>query len=374
MLKKRWLSFVLALAMVLVGVGCSNNNGNGASDDTTAPAESVKEEIAAETVAETDAEIASETKAEETGERKTDYVIATVPKLTAAAWFVRMEEGIKDFAAATGVEAYMTGPEEADAAMQAQYIQDLIAQGVDAICVVPYSMEALEPVLKQARDAGIVIIAHEGEGLKNVDYDIEAFDNDEYGEHLLERIAQKTDGKGDYVVSVGSLTGGSQMQWAEAGIAYQKANYPDMNLTADIIESQDMQEQAYQKVKEVITANPNLAGFQGGAMQDVAGAAMAVDEAGLSGKVVLVGTSLVSVSGKYIKEGTIDMISFWDPALAGYAMNELALKVLNGEEIADGTDLGLDGYDSLTLDGNVLKGKAWIDVDAENVDDPAFDF
>ena len=27
-----------------------------------------------------------------------DYVIATVPKLTAAAWFVRMEEGINDFA------------------------------------------------------------------------------------------------------------------------------------------------------------------------------------------------------------------------------------------------------------------------------------
>ena len=147
-----------------------------------------------------------------------------------------------------------------------------------------------------------------------------------------------------------------------------------MTLYADIIESGDDQEQAYQKVKEVLKANPNLAGFQGGAMQDVAGAAMAVDEAGLSGKVELVGTSLVSVSGKYIEEGTIDMISFWDPALAGYAMNALALKVLKGEEIADGLDLGVEGYDSLTLSGNVLKGEAWIDVDATNVNDPAYDF
>ena len=39
-----------------------------------------------------------------------DYVIATVPKLTAAAWFVRMEDGIKNFADDTGVDAYMTGP------------------------------------------------------------------------------------------------------------------------------------------------------------------------------------------------------------------------------------------------------------------------
>lgn len=374
MLKKRLVAMGMVLAMAIAAAGCS---GQGGAGETTA---SASQDSAAGTTAKTEAQTETETeteaqtKAETGGEQKTDYVIATVPKLTAAAWFVRMEEGIKQFAQETGVEAYMTGPEEADAAMQAQYIQDLIAQGVDAICVVPYSMEALEPVLKQARDAGIVVIAHEGEGLKNVDYDIEAFDNDEYGEHLLERIAQKTGGKGDYVVSVGSLTGGSQMQWAEAGIAYQKENYPDMNLYTDIIESQDMQEQAYQKVKEVLTANPKLSGFQGGAMQDVAGAAMAVDEAGLSGKITLVGTSLVSVSGKYIKEGTIDMISFWDPALAGYAMNELALKVLNGEEIAEGMDLGIEGYESLLLEGNVLKGKAWIDVDADNVDDPAYNF
>ena len=147
-----------------------------------------------------------------------------------------------------------------------------------------------------------------------------------------------------------------------------------MNLFTDIIESEDTQETAYQKVKEVLTTNPDLAGFQGGAMQDVAGAAMAVEEAGLSGQVELVGTSLVSVSGKYIKEGTIDMISFWDPALAGYAMNELALKVLNGEEITEGMSLEAEGYQDLVLEGNVLKGQAWIDVDAENVDDPAYDF
>ena len=36
--------------------------------------------------------------------------------------------------------------------------------------------------------------------------------------------------------------------------------------------------------------------------------------------------------------------------------------------------LEADGYQDLLLEGNVLKGQAWIDVDAENVDDPAYDF
>lgn len=109
-------------------------------------------------------------------------------------------------------------------------------------------------------------------------------------------------------------------------------------------------------------------------MPDIAGAALAVQELGLSGKVYIVGTSLVSVSGKYIREGTIDTIGFWDPALAGKAMIQLAINVLDGQEVSDGMDLGIKGYDDLMLDGKVLYGQAWIDVTKDNVDDPAYDF
>ena len=68
------------------------------------------------------------------------------------------------------------------------------------------------------------------------------------------------------------------------------------------------------------------------------------------------------------------MISFWDPALAGKAMVETAVKLLNGETIEDGVDLGVEGYNEMTLDGNILIGNAWIDVTKDNVDDPAYDF
>ena len=62
--------------------------------------------------------------------------------------------------------------------------------GVDAICIVQVDPESIEPVLKQARDAGIVVVAHEGANLENVDYDIEAFSNAGYGEFIMDNLAE----------------------------------------------------------------------------------------------------------------------------------------------------------------------------------------
>lgn len=190
----------------------------------------------------------------------------------------------------------------------------------------------------------------------------------------MARLGELMGGKGEYLLEVGGLTSESHMQWTEAAIKYQEANFPEMKLAADRIETKDDQTHSYEKVKEALTANPKITGIQGSAMPDIARAALAVQELGLSGKVYIVGTSLVSVSGKYIREGTIDTIGFWDPALAGKAMIQLAINVLDGQEVSDGMDLGIKGYDDLMLDGKVLYGQAWIDVTKDNVDDPAYDF
>ncbi|GAA0179116.1 autoinducer 2 ABC transporter substrate-binding protein [Clostridium sediminicola] len=316
----------------------------------------------------------SDNKTVDSKDAKEAYTIVTVPKLTSIAWFQRMEEGVKKYASDSGMDAYYTGPATGDAALQAQVIEDLIAKKVDAICVVPFSTEALEPVLKKAKDAGILVITHEAAGMTNIDYDIEAFDNDAYGEHFMEKIGELTGGEGQYIQEVGALTSQSHKQWTDAASALQQTKFPKMKMFGDKIETKDDQSISYDKVKEAIKANPDIAAIQGSAMGDVAGAALAVEESGLSGKIKVVGTSLVSVSGKYVKSGTIDMISFWDPADAGYAMNVLAEKILSGETVADGIDLGVSGYEKLTLDGKVLTGEAWVDVDKNNVDDPALNF
>ena len=294
--------------------------------------------------------------------------IVTVVKLSGIAWFNRMEEGVRQYAEATGNNATQVGAATADAALQVQLIEDLIARGVDAITVVPNSPQALEPVLARALENDIVVIGHEGATLQNITYDLEAFDNKAYGEHLMEALATQMGGEGEYAVFVGYLTSVTHNEWVDAAIAYQEEKYPKMKLVGGKQESAEQQQTAYQKMRELLRTYPNLKGMQGSAGEDVVGAALAVEEAGLSDQVSIVGTSLASVAGPYVETGEIDMISFWDPALAGYAMNVLAEKALKGETVATGDDLGVEGYNDVRVDGKVVYGQAWVDVTAENLD------
>ena len=300
------------------------------------------------------------------------YKIATVVKLDGIAWFDRMREGVKKFGEDTGHETFLLGPQKADAALQVQIIEDLIAQGVDAICVVPFSPEALEPVLKKAMDKGIVVISHEATNQQNVHYDLEAFDNAAYGAHLMDYLAKYMGEAGEYATMVGSLTSKSHNQWVDGGIARQKEKYPNIKMATERVESYDDQTKAYENAKELLKKYPNLKGFQTSAMPESAGVGLAIEEKGLQGKVVVVGTGLVSVTGQYLESGAVQLISFWDPADAGYAMNKLAVMVLEKQEIKAGMDLGVKGYDNIIMDGKVLYGAAWVDVTKENMSEYNF--
>lgn len=295
------------------------------------------------------------------------YTIPTVVKISGIQWFNRMEEGVKRFAEETGHNAYQVGPAEADAQLQVQLIEDMIAQGADAITVVPFAPEAVEPVLKRAMEQDIVVITHEAADIQNADYDIEAFSNAAYGEQIMKNLAECMGEEGEYAVFVGSLTSKSHNEWVDAAIAYQKENFPEMTLVGDKNETFDDQQQAYAKTQELLRTYPDLKGFQGSASTDVAGVGLAVEERGMEDATCVMGTSLPSIASQYLETGAVDRIFFWDPALAGYAMNELAVKLLDGEEITDGLDLGIEGYENLSLQGKVLYGQAWVEVTAENM-------
>lgn len=300
------------------------------------------------------------------------HTITTVVKIAGIAWFNRMDEGVKQYAKDSGENAAQVGPASADAALQNQMVEDLIAKKADAITVVPNSPESMEPVLKKALDSKIVVIGHEGSNLENVTYDVEAFDNAAFGEHLMDGLAKAMGEEGEYAVFVGHLTAKTHNQWVDAAVARQKAKYPKMTLVADKQESLEDQQVAYTKTKELLQAHPNLKGIQGSASTDVAGAALAVEDAGLGGKVFVVGTSLPSIAGPYITSGSIAQISFWDPAKAGYAVDKVATMVLDGKKVTDGMDLGVEGYEKVVLKGHVITGQAWVDCTKDNLSKFAF--
>ncbi|GAA2179824.1 autoinducer 2 ABC transporter substrate-binding protein [Brooklawnia cerclae] len=299
--------------------------------------------------------------------------MVTVPKLTGIAWFNRMEQGVKMYADDTGNNAYYQGSSQADANAQVKVLQDLIASKVAALLVTPFQPDAVEQVLKQAMDAGIVVITHEAPNIENADYDVEAFQNKDYGVNLMKELASRMGEQGEYVQMVGSLSSTTHMEWVDAAEEYQKANYPNMTRVGDRIETSDDSQEAYAKMQEALTAFPNLAGVQGSASTDVVGVGQAVEEAGLQDRIVVCGTSTPKDTKALLESGAIDLIQFWDPGMAAYAQNVAAKMLLDGEKITEGISLEADGYSGITIDGKVIYGdNAWINVTKDNAD--AYDF
>ncbi len=299
------------------------------------------------------------------------YTIATIVKLDGIAWFERMREGIQQFADDTGHDCFMLGPPQADAALQVQIVEDVIAQGVDAICIVPFSVEAVEPVLQRARSQGIVVVSHEASNQINTDLIIEPFDNHAYGAHLMDHLARFMGEEGPYAVFVGSLTSKSHNEWIDGALARQQEHYPEMKPVSERIEEYDDQNVAYEKTKELIKTYPDLKGIQGSASTTAAGAGLAVEEKGLQDQISVVGSGLVSQCRQYLESGSVKLISFWDPADAGYVMNEIAVMLLEGKEVTEGMDLGVSGYEQIRRDennDNLFYGSAWVDVTKENMD------
>lgn len=351
-------SVALMLSLLLTLVACGSLEEDDAGDDGAEP-----------TSDDGDSADSGDDGAASGGE----LTMVTVPKLTGVSWFDRMETGVDAFAEEQGVDAYQQGSGQADSAAQVGVLQDLIASDVDALNVVPFQPDAVEAALGEAMDAGITVITHEAPGITNADWDLEAFRNEDYGRNLMDELASRMGEEGQYAVMVGSLSSETHMSWVEAAIAHQQETYPDMEQVGDIIETADDSQNAYERMQELLAAYPDIAGVQGSASTDVVGVGQAVDEAGLHDEIAVVGTSVPNDARAGIESGSIDLISFWDPADAGYAMNSLAQMVVDGTEIEEGLDLGAPGYGSITVDGKVVYGDdAWVTVTADNIDD--YDF
>ena len=313
-----------------------------------------------------------------TAKKDDKFEIVVVPKDSSNPWFVRMKTGVDEYAAAhTELNVYQKGIDQIDATLQAQLVEDLIAQGVDAICVVPVDIQSIDPVLKKARDKGIIVIAHEGSALTNVDYDIEAFSNAGYGQFIMDNLAEAMGGEGLYTTMVADLTNGSHNEWADAAVAYQKEAYPNMTLLEDMprVESHDNGDTAYNVAKECFKAYPDLKGIMGTSSFDAPGVARAIQEMGLVDKAFTTGTGMPADNAELLKSGVIKSLTLWDPAIAGQAMIALAVKVLNKETISGPVDLGVEGYNAMNFregSSTVLEGQGWITINAENVDSFGF--
>ncbi len=298
------------------------------------------------------------------------YTMVSIPKLKAV-WFDRLETGLEKAGAQFGVNVSQRAPASADEAQQVRLIEEAINQGSNAILVVPDDARSLEPALARALAQKIVTITHHSPNQLNADFDIEMIDNKAFGERAMEEMVKAMGAaEGEYVVYVGSFTVPDQNIWADAAIALARKYYPGLKRVGDRFPVSGDQNLARQISLDVIAAHPNIKAFLAFGAQGGPGAAQALREKGLVGKVTVVGTIPPSQASQYLKDGSISTSILWDPAEAGYAMVYLAKLVLDGRKSAIGPDVDIPTLGKpFSFKGNTLVYDRPMVVTRDNVDD-----
>lgn len=294
--------------------------------------------------------------------------IGVVVKIGGIPWFTAMEAGIKKKAEELGVNAEMIGPVSADPALQVQAIEDLIAKGVDVIGVVPNDEAALEPVLKKARDAGIKVVAHEGPGLQNVDWDFELASAEGFGEAHAKLFSDSAQGPGKYAVFVGSLTVPLHNAWADAAIAWLKENRPDLELVGERYGVAENVDDSRATALDLIAANPDLRGFLAFGSQGPIGAGRAVEERRKTGEIFVLGPFSPGQGRKMVHSDVLTGGYMWNPAQAGEVFVTLGKMLADGQEIKAGEDIPGLGVIEPDVEGRDIITDNLLELNKDTVD------
>ncbi len=297
--------------------------------------------------------------------------MGVVVKIGGIPWFNAMEVGIKNKAEELGMDAWMVGPTSADPALQVRAVEDLIAQGVDAIGVVPNDAEVLEPVLARAREQGIKVITHESPDQQNVDWNFELASSDGFGEAHAELLAQKMGGEGKYALYVGSLTVPLHNAWADAAVAYLEEKYPGMELVADRFGVAESVDDSRTTALDLMRAHPDLGGFLAFGSQGPIGAGRAVAERRKTGEVFVLGPFSPGQGQRLVHDGVITGGFMWNPMEAGEVFVTMADMLIKGEEIKEGMEvpgLGVVSPDEATR--NIIVDQL-VTLSVDTVDDLA---
>jgi rhamnose transport system substrate-binding protein len=298
--------------------------------------------------------------------------ICMMPKLVGIPYFNASEKGAKEAAEELGVELVYDGPTEAKAALQSQMIEQWIQQQCGAISVAANDPDALAPAMKKAGDAGIKTSAWDADVAKDAR---EVFVNqatfDAIGYKLVDVMAEQTDGKGKFLVVTGSLTAPNQVAWLEAMRERMKEKYPEMSIASVEPGEEDLQ-LGIDITKNYLRANPDTAGVFGITSVALPGAAEAVEQAGLEGKVAVTGLSTPNEMRPYLNSGTVEKFVLWNPVDLGYLAVYVANAQIEGNMPKSGTfEAGRLGKVKMLAEDEVLLGPPLV-FSKENIDE--YDF
>ncbi|RLL68478.1 rhamnose ABC transporter substrate-binding protein [Streptomyces sp. Z26] len=345
-------------ALTLALAGCSGTTKDDAKDDAGSAKEGARN-----------------AKADPDAPLKEGLKLAFLPKQINNPYEKIVDEAGIEAAGEYGGQAKEVGPSDAKASSQVSYINTLVQQRQDAILIAANDPNAVCGPLKQAMKRDIKVVAYDSDTHKDCrQLFINQASSEDIGRSLIQHTAKQLGHKGEIAILSATQNATNQNAWIEfMKDELEKPAYEDMKLVKTAYGDDDDQK-SFQETQGLLKAYPKLKAVISPTTVGIAAAARYIGGSSYKGKVVLNGLGTPNQMRKYVKNGTVEQFSLWDPEklgyLASYAAASLSSGQITGRE-GERFTAGELGERTVGKDGEVILGPPTV-FDAKNIDD--FDF
>ncbi|TPJ99489.1 ABC transporter substrate-binding protein [Mesorhizobium sp. B2-5-9] len=245
-------------------------------------------------------------------------------------------------------DAFTTAAKEAP--QQAAQIQNLILQGYDAIVLDALSPDALNGSVKQACDAGIIVVAFDGLVTEPCAYKVTVDLAETYGAEQVRQMAKRLPNGGN-ILYIRGVAGTSIDDDITKGVLREIEKHPNLKIVSTVHGDWD-QTTAQKAVTGVLPSLPDIAGIidQGG---DGYGTAEAFRSAGRPLPIIMLGNrkdELVWWKEQIKTNGNYDTWSASEaPGMVTFAF-WVAQQVLDGNDVPKEVPMDILFVDKSTLD------------------------
>jgi len=247
-------------------------------------------------------------------------------------WLTTLRDAMTTYAQSQpGVELIAVDSKE-DVATQLGQVENFVAQGVDAIIIIPANTDAADPMTKAAQDAGIPLVyvnripSNLPEGVAYV-----GSDSIQAGIMQAEWLAEKLAGKGNVVIMNGDLAQEAAQKRTE-GEKQVFATFPDIQIIKEDTASWD-RAQGLALMENWLSTGDQIDAVAANNDEMAIGALQAIEAAGLLGQILVGGVDASPDALAEMDKGRLDVTVFQNAKGQGEGGIQAAIALARGEQI-----------------------------------------
>ena len=326
-MKKKLLSALLCVAMVAtLVVGCGGSEEPVA--ETTPVTEEATEEAATVEEAEvvSNAEVPNDLDYDATGKK-----YCFVFKATGNPNGEKQMEGFKKVIEAYGGEVILKSPEAATVEGQITIVNELIQQQVDCIAITGNDVDALQPILTQAMEAGIKVLSTDGQvNPESRMVHVNQADSKLVGQTLAQGVSEMIGNEGQIAVLSATSQSANQNTWIQYMQEELDANYPNVECV-EVAYGDDEYQKSVDQTQALIVNYPELKAIVAPTTVGISAAGKVVTDEGLNGKIAVTGLGLPSEMAEYIESGVCPYMYLWNPDYVGALTAYTSMALVEGK-------------------------------------------